>query len=42
MLEAVGNKVVALQRIAIGNLKLETLQEGEWKEYSEEELKKRF
>ncbi len=40
MLEAVGNKVVALKRTAVGNLQLGNLAEGEWKEYPREELKK--
>ncbi|MAG60624.1 hypothetical protein CL619_02440 [archaeon] len=38
MLEAVGNKVAALQRVAIGNLKLGSLQEGEWIEVNCEEI----
>lgn len=40
MLEAVGNKVVRLERVAIGNLEIGDLSEGEWKEYNEEEIKK--
>ncbi len=36
MLQAVGYGVVALQRIAIGMLSLETLKEGQWKEVSKE------
>jgi hypothetical protein len=31
MLEAVGNKVVYLKRLRIGNWTLEGLEEGEWK-----------
>lgn len=42
MLEAVGNKVAALQRVAIGNLQLGNLAKGDWKEYSEEELKQKL
>lgn len=40
MIEAVGNEVVALSRIAIGDLQLGKLQEGAWREYSEELIKK--
>lgn len=41
MIEAVGNSVVALQRVAIGKLELGDLHEGMWKEYSSEEIKKK-
>lgn len=41
MTEAVGNQVVALQRIQLGNMKLpKELHEGQWKEYSEDEIRK--
>ncbi len=42
MLEAVGNKVVDLQRVAIGGLELSGVgvAEGNWKEFSGEEVKK--
>ncbi|MBI5002350.1 rRNA pseudouridine synthase [Candidatus Woesearchaeota archaeon] len=40
MIEAVGNDVVALSRIAIGTLQLGKLEEGHWREYSEELIKK--
>ncbi len=39
MIEAVGNIVASLERVAIGNLKVH-LQEKDWKEYSKDELKK--
>lgn len=43
MLEYVGNKVVELKRVEIGNLKLdEKLQLGEYRELTEEEIKKIF
>jgi 16S rRNA pseudouridine516 synthase len=38
MVEAVHNEVESLERVAIGNLKVQ-LQEKEWKEYSKDELK---
>ena len=39
MFEAVGKKVLYLKRIAMGELKLdETLQPGEYRELTEEEL----
>ncbi len=40
MIEAVGNEVVELSRIAIGELQLGKLQEGLWREYNEELIKK--
>ena len=40
MIESVGNEVVALSRIAIGELLLGKLQEGLWREYNEELIKK--
>ncbi len=40
MIEAVENEVVALSRIAIGDLQLGKLQEGVCREYSEELIKK--
>ncbi len=43
MAEAVGNTVAALMRIQIGNLNLpKNLHEGQWREYSEEEMKDMF
>lgn len=43
MLEVVGNAVTALCRIAIGNFVLDKdLEEGQWKEYSEKELRERI
>ena len=38
MVEAVGNEVASLERIAIGGLNTQ-LQEGTWKEYNEDEIK---
>ncbi len=40
MIEAAGSEVVALSRIAIGTLQLGKLEEGHWREYSEELIKK--
>lgn len=40
MIEAVGNDVAELSRIAIGRLQLGKLQEGKWREYNEELIKK--
>ncbi len=41
MLEAVGNKVISLKRISFGGLPLpDELKEGEWRELTEDELKK--
>ena len=40
MFEAVGNKVVYLKRVSIGNLKLGNLESGEFKEISREEIYK--
>ncbi len=40
MCEAVGHVVVALKRIAIGQLSLEDLPEGEWRIATEEDIKK--
>jgi 16S rRNA pseudouridine516 synthase len=39
MFAAVGNHVLELKRISIGNFKLpEDLEEGEWREVSEQEI----
>ncbi len=40
MCEAIGHKVVKLQRYAIGNLTIEHIKEGHYKEYDLKELKK--
>lgn len=42
MLEAVGNRVMALRRDSIGNLKLKdyNISEGQWKEFEEKTIKK--
>ena len=42
MIEAVGNSVVALQRVAIGKLELGDLREGRFKEYTGEEIKNKI
>lgn len=39
MCEAVGHPVIALKRIAIGNLKLDGLKEGKWRFLKYEEIK---
>ncbi len=40
MCDAIGHKVIRLQRTAIGDLKLEELQVGQWRYLSSEELSK--
>ena len=42
MCEAIGHKVVKLQRYAIGNLTIEHIKEGHYKEYDLKELKKQL
>ena len=43
MIEAVGNAVVGLYRVAIGNFVLDNkLEEGQWKEYNEKELREKI
>ncbi|MFA6888211.1 MAG: pseudouridine synthase [Candidatus Woesearchaeota archaeon] len=39
MMKAIGNDVISLERVAIGGINIK-LEEGKWKEYSEEEIKK--
>ena len=42
MCEAIGYKVIKLQRYAIGNLTIEHIKEGHYKEYDLKELKKQL
>lgn len=42
MCEAIGHKVVKLQRYAIGNLTIEHIKEGSYKEYDLKEIKKQL
>ena len=42
MCEAIGHKVIKLQRYAIGNLTIEHIKEGNYKEYDLKELKKQL
>jgi pseudouridine synthase len=42
MCEAIGHKVVKLQRYAIGNLTIENIKEGCYKEYDINEIKKKL
>jgi 23S rRNA pseudouridine2605 synthase len=42
MCEAIGYKVIKLQRYAIGNLTIEHIKEGNYKEYDLKELKKQL
>ncbi|MBW7954604.1 rRNA pseudouridine synthase [Candidatus Gracilibacteria bacterium] len=42
MFEAINNKVISLKRVAIGNLELGDLKEGEWRYLNQDEIKKLF
>lgn len=42
MCEAIGHKVIKLQRYAIGNLTIENIKEGNYKEYDIKEIKKQL
>ena len=39
MLEAVGHKVIALQRVAVGRITLGNLPLGKWRHLTEAEIK---
>lgn len=42
MCEAIGHKVIKLQRYAIGNLTIESIKEGNYKEYDLKEIKRQL